>query len=84
MKDESHHMTKFLRKMAKEEEPKSDKVLKQYRKEETEKQKKKQAKALIRKEKHTPIVETPKERNRDMKRRTPMLRKRSHIEPTTK
>jgi hypothetical protein len=74
MKDPTHHMTKFLRKMSKEEEPKTDEVLDEFRKEETVKQKKKQGKARIRKEPHVAIIETPQEKNREMKKRTPVIR----------
>ena len=84
MKDTNHHMTKFLRKMSKEEEPKTDDVLEEFQKETTPQQAKKQAKAKVRKELHIPVVETPKERNREMKKRTPVLRKRAHNAPTTK
>lgn len=80
MKDVPHHMLKFIKSFSKEENPKEDTSLKEYRKPMPERQKKKQKKAKKRKEKlkRTPKIDSPETRNKKMKKRTPKIRERSH------
>lgn len=79
MKDVPHHMTDFLKSFAKEESPSSNECLKEYEREKTKYQRKKQAKIRKRKLKkeHIPQLLTPEEQNKKMKKREPILKVRN-------
>ena len=83
MKDPKHHMTKFIQKITKDmpESTQKDKTLEKYcQKTKSKKQKRKQIKSKIRKTrlKHTPSDLSPEEKNKEMKKRIPKIRERSH------
>jgi hypothetical protein len=80
MKDISHHMTKFIKNNSKKETPEDTKVLNEYEKEHPLHQQKKQQKAILRKEgkERVPETQSPKERNKKMKRRIPKHTGQAH------
>lgn len=80
MKDIPHHMADFIKNYSKQDNPTEDKVLEEFEKEHPTRQMKKQKKDEKRKEKIEKIPEplTPEECNKKMKKRTPIMRERSH------
>lgn len=80
MKDVPHHMADFIKSYSKEENPKDDKIMKEFEKEHPPSQQKKQLKAKKRKAKAKKVDITPsiEQENNKMKKRTPQIRERSH------
>lgn len=82
MKDVPHHMMKFMRKVSKPEEqgPETYQEKKAFRKPSSKTQEKKQKKARMKKERDTRTVdfETEAERNKEMKKRVPIIQLRAH------
>ena len=73
-------MAKFLKEFTKEESPKDDKCMEEYRKEDSEKQIKKKKKAKIRNREKARVIKSDslEEQNKKMKKRTPVRKERSH------
>lgn len=84
MKDVPHHMEKFLKDFKMEESPKDNECLKEYKKKPSKKQIKKQKKESLKKEKKEKVSmpDTIEIKNKKMKKRTPVIRKNSHISNT--
>jgi hypothetical protein len=80
MKDIPHHMVDFIKNYTKSENPKDNKVLKEFEKEHPKREEKKKKKAQTKKEREerTPEDLTPEQCNRKMKKRVPRMRERSH------
>ena len=88
MKDVPHHMMKFMRKIIKkniasdekEEEYAEEEILKEKAVPSSKKQNRKKKKEAIKKtrEAHIPSDLTPEEKNKEFKKRTPIIRERSH------
>jgi hypothetical protein len=87
MKDVPHHMMKFMRKVIKkniaseeEEEEAGEELLKEQAVPPSKKQNRKKKKEAIKqtREARIPSDLTPEEKNKEFKKRTPIIRERSH------
>ena len=89
MKDVPHHMMKFMRKIVKksgnadekdEDKYSEEEILKEKSVPPSKKQQRKQKKEAIKKarENHIPSDLTPDEKNKELKKRTPIIRERSN------
>ena len=84
MKDVPHNLNKFLKQVTKHESPGGEEELEKAQKQQpSEKQIKKQKKLSQKKaqEQHPPQNPTIEEKNHQMKKRTPVFRKRAHKTP---